>query len=60
MAFCKDKTALSLQFGKIALHFPKLQGETGQLRTASTATIRLIVSPQNPARFSPPKFHLNR
>jgi hypothetical protein len=31
------KTALSLQFGKITLHFPNLQGETGWLRTASTA-----------------------
>ena len=26
MAFCWDKAALSLQFGKITLHFPILQG----------------------------------
>jgi hypothetical protein len=38
MAFCWDEAALSLQFGKITLHLPILQGETGWLRTASTAT----------------------
>jgi hypothetical protein len=36
-AFCWDKRALSLQFAKITLHFPKLQRETGLLRTANTA-----------------------
>jgi hypothetical protein len=36
--FCWEKTALSLQFGEITLHFPKLQGETGSRQTVSTAT----------------------
>jgi hypothetical protein len=31
--------ALSLQFGKITLQFRKLQGETGWLQTATTATL---------------------
>ena len=36
--FCWDVKALSLQLGQITLQFPKLQGETGWLQTASTAT----------------------
>ena len=36
--FCWDVKALSLQRGQITLQFPKLQGETGWLQTASTAT----------------------
>jgi hypothetical protein len=35
--FCWDVKALSLQLGQISLQFPKLQGETGWLQTASTA-----------------------
>ena len=37
--FCLDVKALSLQLGQITLQFPKLQGETGWLQTASTATL---------------------
>ena len=37
--FCWDVKALSLQLGQITLQFPKLQGETGWLQTASTATL---------------------
>jgi hypothetical protein len=33
---------LSLQFGRISLHFAYLQGETRSLWTASTATFFLI------------------
>ena len=38
--FCWDVKALSLQLGQITLQFPKLQGETGWLQTASTATTK--------------------
>ena len=52
-----DKTAASLQFGKITLHFPKLQGETGWLRTASTASqsrvFRLSLETQRTIRNKP-------
>ena len=37
--FCWDVMALSLQLGQISLQFPELQGETGWLQTASTATL---------------------
>jgi hypothetical protein len=36
---CWDVKALSLQLGQITVQFPKLQGETGWLQTASTATL---------------------
>ena len=38
MAFSKAALKASLLFSKISLHFPKLQGETGSQRTASSAT----------------------
>jgi hypothetical protein len=34
----RERSALSLRFIKIILHFPFLQGETGWLQTARTAT----------------------
>ena len=45
--------ASSLHFGKISLHFPKLQGETGSDWTASTTTHsdtnrRFLVSDEKP------------
>jgi hypothetical protein len=36
--FCWNVKALSLQLVQITLQFPKLQGETGWLQTASTAS----------------------
>ena len=48
--FCLNVKALSLQLGQITLQFPKLQGETGWLQTASTATQSRVfrLSPDTP------------